>query len=85
MTGLPRSVPTHFIKRINMREQLVAWPARSSPLEIVVECGNYCAAGSMSKAVFLGGGIEGRPAIAAPASSNDLHIGRQDLGDPMVH
>ena len=75
MTGLNNiGVPTHFIKRINMREQLVR-QAEIIPLEIVVR--NY-AAGSFSKRL----GIEEGTQLPRPIV--EYHYKNNDLGDPLV-
>jgi Phosphoribosylaminoimidazolesuccinocarboxamide (SAICAR) synthase len=59
MTGLNQiGVPTHFIKRLNMREQLVR-QCEIIPLEVIVR--NF-AAGTMAKRL----GDRGRAAAAAP-------------------
>jgi len=75
MTGLASvGVPTHFIKRINMREQLVR-ACEIIPLEIVVR--NY-AAGSMSKRLGIEEGLQlPRPII-------EYYYKDDKLGDPMV-
>ena len=55
MSGLNNiGVPTHFIKRLNMREQLVR-NCEIIPLEVVVR--NY-AAGSMAKRLGMKEGIQ---------------------------
>ena len=55
MSGLNNiGVPTHFIKRLNMREQLVR-NCEIIPLEVVVR--NY-AAGSMSKRLGIEEGTQ---------------------------
>ena len=55
MTGLAGvGVPTHFIRRLNMREQLVR-ACEIIPLEVVVR--NY-AAGSMSKRLGIEEGLQ---------------------------
>ena len=59
MTGLNNiGVPTHFLKRLNMREQLVR-SCEIIPLEIIVR---HFAAGSLSKRL----GIDGGPALPRP-------------------
>ena len=55
MTGLNQiGVPTHFIKRLNMREQLVR-QCEIVPLEVIVR--NY-AAGTMSKRLGIEEGTQ---------------------------
>ncbi len=75
MTGLASvGVPTHFIRRINMREQLVR-ACEIIPLEVVVR--NY-AAGSMSKRLGIEEGMQlPRPII-------EYYYKDDKLGDPMV-
>ncbi|EBA07284.1 phosphoribosylaminoimidazolesuccinocarboxamide synthase [Sagittula stellata] len=75
MTGLNNvGVPTHFIKRLNMREQLVR-AVEIIPLEIIVR--NY-AAGSLSKRL----GIEEGTALPRPIVE---YCYKDDkLGDPLV-
>ncbi len=67
-------VPTHFLKKLNMREQLVAH-VDIIPIEVVVR--NF-AAGSLVKRY----GIEkGR---ALPRAIVEYYLKKEDLGDPMV-
>lgn len=75
MTGLNHiGVPTHFLKRLNMREQLVR-SCEIIPLEIIVR--NF-AAGSMSKRL----GIEEGTALPRPIVE---YCYKDDkLGDPLV-
>lgn len=75
MTGLASvGVPTHFIRRINMREQLVR-ACEIIPLEVVVR--NY-AAGSMSKRLGIEEGMQlPRPII-------EYYYKDDKLGDPLV-
>lgn len=75
MTGLASvGVPTHFIRRINMREQLVR-ACEIIPLEVVVR--NY-AAGSMSKRLGIEEGLQlPRPII-------EYYYKDDKLADPMV-
>ncbi len=75
MTGLNGiGVPTHFLKRLNMREQLVR-ACEIVPLEVIVR--NY-AAGSMSKRL----GIEEGTALPRPIVE---YCYKDDkLGDPLV-
>ena len=75
MTGLNAiGVPTHFIKRLNMREQLVR-AVEIIPLEVVVR---NVAAGSMSKRL----GIEEGTALPRPIV--EFYYKNDDLGDPLV-
>ncbi|MGE3303786.1 MAG: phosphoribosylaminoimidazolesuccinocarboxamide synthase [Hyphomonadaceae bacterium] len=67
-------VPTHFIKRMNMREQLVR-EVEIIPLEVV--CRNV-AAGSLSKRLGL---EEGTP---LPRSIIEFYYKNDDLHDPLV-
>ncbi|MEE9388885.1 MAG: phosphoribosylaminoimidazolesuccinocarboxamide synthase [Paracoccaceae bacterium] len=75
MTGLAGiGVPTHFIKRLNMREQLIR-SAEIIPLEVIVR--NY-AAGSMSKRLGMDEGTQlPRPII-------EFSYKDDKLGDPLV-
>jgi phosphoribosylaminoimidazole-succinocarboxamide synthase len=75
MTGLGQiGVPTHFIKRINMREQLIR-QVEIIPLEVVVR--NY-AAGSMSKRLGIAEGT------ALPRPIVEFYLKDDALGDPLV-
>ena len=75
MLGLGRiGIPTHFIKRLNMREQLVR-QVEIIPLEVV--CRNV-AAGSISQRL---GVPEGDP---LPRSIVEFYYKKGELGDPMV-
>jgi phosphoribosylaminoimidazole-succinocarboxamide synthase len=75
MTGLTQiGVPTHFIKRINMREQLIR-AVEIIPLEVIVR--NY-AAGSMAKRLGMEEGTVLPRPIVEFSYKND------DLGDPLV-
>ena len=75
MTGLNAiGVPTHFIRRLNMREQLVK-QVEIIPLEVVVR---NIAAGSMSKRLGI---EEGTP---LPRPIVELYYKDDSLGDPMV-
>ncbi|SFA74394.1 phosphoribosylaminoimidazole-succinocarboxamide synthase [Poseidonocella pacifica] len=67
-------VPTHFLKRLNMREQLVR-AAEIIPLEIIVR--NY-AAGSLSKRLGLEEGMRLPRPIIEYCYKDDA------LGDPLV-
>jgi phosphoribosylaminoimidazole-succinocarboxamide synthase len=74
-TGLNNmGVPTHFMRRLNMREQLVR-ACEIIPLEVVVR--NY-AAGSLSKRLGIAEGTQlPRPII-------EYYYKDDKLGDPMV-
>ena len=75
MRGLNQiGVPTHFIKRINMREQLIR-SVEIIPLEIVVR---NLAAGSFSKRLGI---EEGTP---LPRPIVEFYYKDDALGDPMV-
>ncbi len=75
MTGLGQiGVPTHFIKRLNMREQLVR-SVEIIPLEVIVR--NY-AAGSMSKRLGIEEGTQLPRPIVEYCYKDDA------LGDPLV-
>jgi len=75
MTGLAQiGVPTHFIRRINMREQLIR-QVEIIPLEVVVR--NY-AAGSMSKRLGIDEGT------ALPRPIVEFYLKDDALGDPLV-
>jgi phosphoribosylaminoimidazole-succinocarboxamide synthase len=75
MTGLGQiGVPTHFIRRINMREQLVR-SVEIIPLEVVVR---NLAAGSFSKRL----GIEEGTALPRPIV--EFYYKDDKLGDPLV-
>jgi phosphoribosylaminoimidazole-succinocarboxamide synthase len=67
-------LPTHFIRSLNMREQLVR-EVEIIPLEVVVR---NVAAGSISKRL----GIE--EGTALPRSIIELYYKNDKLGDPMV-
>lgn len=75
MNGLNQiGVPTHFIERLNMREQLV-YAVEIIPLEIIVR--NY-AAGSMAKRLGLDEGTRlPRPVV-------EFSYKEDSLGDPLV-
>ena len=75
MTGLNQiGVPTHFLKRLNMREQLVR-QAEIIPLEVIVR--NF-AAGTLSKRLGLEEGTQlPRPII-------EFCYKDDSLGDPLV-
>ncbi len=75
MMGLERiGVPTHFIRRLNMREQLVRH-VEIVPLEVVVR---NVAAGSLSKRLGLEDGT------ALPRSIIEFYYKDDKLGDPLV-
>ena len=75
MTGLAQiGVPTHFIKRLNMREQLVR-QVEIVPLEVIVR--TY-AAGSMSKRLGIEEGTQLPRPIVEYCYKDDA------LGDPLV-
>lgn len=75
MTGLERiNLPTHFIRRVNMREQLVRH-VEIIPVEVVVR---NVAAGSICKRLGLDEGAN------LPRSVVELYYKDDSLGDPMV-
>jgi phosphoribosylaminoimidazole-succinocarboxamide synthase len=75
MTGLNAvGVPTHFIRRLNMREQLIR-AVEIIPLEVVVR---NVAAGSISKRLGI---EEGTP---LPRPIVEFYFKNDELGDPMV-
>lgn len=75
MTGLAGiGVPTHFIKRLNMREQLIR-SVEIIPLEVIVR---NVAAGSMSKRLGMD---EGTP---LPRPIVEFSYKDDKLGDPLV-
>ena len=67
-------VPTHFVRRINMREQLIR-EVEIIPLEVVVR---NVAAGSLAERLGL---EEGKP---LPRSIIEFYYKNDALGDPMV-
>jgi phosphoribosylaminoimidazole-succinocarboxamide synthase len=67
-------VPTHFVRRLNMREQLVK-EVEIIPLEVVVR---NVAAGSFSQRFKID---EGTP---LPRSIVEYYLKNDDLGDPLV-
>jgi len=67
-------VPTHFIKRLNMREQLVR-EVEIIPIEVVVR---NVAAGSMSKRLGIAEGT------LLPRAIVEYYLKADELGDPMV-
>ena len=75
MMGLGRiGIPTHFIKRLNMREQLIR-QVEIVPLEVIVR--NF-AAGSMAKRL----GMEEGAALPRPIV--EFSLKDDALGDPLV-
>mgnify|MGYP001544995693 CR=1 FL=1 len=75
MVGLERiGIPTHFIKRLNMREQLI-YHVEIIPLEVVIR---NVAAGSICKRL---GFKEGEP-FARPVV--EFYYKKDELGDPLV-
>ena len=75
MNGLNSiGVPTHFIRRLNMREQLIK-EVEIIPLEIVVR---NVAAGSLVKRLGLEAGTQ------LPRSIIEFYFKSDELGDPMV-
>ncbi|MEO0467084.1 MAG: phosphoribosylaminoimidazolesuccinocarboxamide synthase [Pseudomonadota bacterium] len=67
-------IPTHFLKRLNMREQLIK-KVEIIPLEVVVR---NVAAGSMAKRLGIEEGIQ------LPRTMVEFYLKRDDLGDPIV-
>jgi phosphoribosylaminoimidazole-succinocarboxamide synthase len=67
-------VPTHFVRRLNMREQLIK-EVEIIPLEIVVR---NVAAGSLSTRLGIAEGT------VLPRSLVELYYKNDELGDPMV-
>ena len=67
-------VPTHFVKRINMREQLIR-EVEIIPLEVVVR---NVAAGSLSQRLGIEEGTQ------LPRSIIEFYYKNDKLGDPMV-
>ncbi len=67
-------VPTHFVRRLNMREQLIR-EVEIIPIEVVVR---NVAAGSFSKRF---GVEEGTP---LPRSIVEFYLKNDELGDPMI-
>ncbi len=67
-------IATHFVRRLNMREQLIR-EVEIIPLEVVVR---NIAAGSLSKRLGI---IEGTP---LPRSIVEYYLKNDDLGDPLV-
>ncbi|WP_427454786.1 phosphoribosylaminoimidazolesuccinocarboxamide synthase [Litorimonas sp. WD9-15] len=67
-------IPTHFIKRLNMREQLIK-KVEIIPLEVI--CRNV-AAGTMAKRLGMEEGTK------LPRSVVEFCLKRDDLGDPLI-
>ncbi len=67
-------IPTHFIRRLNMREQLIR-EVEIIPLEVVVR---NIAAGSISKRLGIEDGAQ------LPRSIIEYYFKSDELGDPMV-
>src|SRR5246127_5433524 len=67
-------VPTHFVRRLNMREQLVR-EVEIIPIEVVVR---NVAAGSLSKRLRIAEGM------VLPRSIIEYHYKKDELGDPLV-
>jgi phosphoribosylaminoimidazole-succinocarboxamide synthase len=67
-------IPTHFIKRLNMREQLIK-KVEIIPLEVI--CRNV-AAGTMAKRLGIDEGKK------LPRSVVEFCLKRDDLGDPLI-
>ena len=67
-------VPTHFIRRLNMREQLIR-AVEIIPVEVVVR---NVAAGSIAKRLGI---VEGTP---LPRSIIEFYYKNDELGDPLV-
>ena len=67
-------IPTHFVRRLNMREQLVR-EVEIVPIEVVVR---NVAAGSISKRF----GIE--EGTALPRSIVEYYLKNDELGDPLI-
>jgi phosphoribosylaminoimidazole-succinocarboxamide synthase len=68
-------IPTHFVRRLNMREQLVR-EVEIIPLRVVVR---NVAAGSLAKRLGL------EPGAALPRSIIEYHYKKVELGDPLVN
>lgn len=67
-------VPTHFLRRLNMREQLV-YEVEIIPIEVVVR---NVAAGSLSKRFGIPEGTQ------LPRSIVEYYLKSDELGDPMI-
>jgi phosphoribosylaminoimidazole-succinocarboxamide synthase len=68
-------IPTHFIKRLNQREQLVK-KVQIIPLEVIIR---NITAGSMAKRLGINEGIEIGGAVF------ELCLKDDDLGDPLIN
>lgn len=68
------NIPTHFIRRLNMREQLVR-EVEIIPIEVVIR---NIAAGSISKKFAIAEGT------VLPRSIVEFYYKNDELGDPMV-
>ena len=73
-TEVAEGVPTHFLRRLNMREQLIK-EVEIIPLEIVVR---NVAAGSLSKRLGLAEGM------TLPRSIIEYYYKSDELDDPLV-
>ena len=67
-------IPTHFVRRLNMREQLVR-AVEMIPLEVTV-CN--VAAGPLARRLGIAEGA------ALPRSIIEYHLKKEELGDPLV-
>src|ERR1700730_7276003 len=67
-------IPTHFVRRLNMREQLVR-EVEIIPLRVVVR---NVAAGSLAKRLGIAEGTH------LPRSIIEFHYKKTELGDPLV-
>src|SRR3546814_3211195 len=67
-------IPTHFVRRLNMREQLVR-EVEIIPVEVVVR---NVAAGTMSKRLGIAEGT------VLPRSIVEYYYKNDELGDPLV-
>jgi phosphoribosylaminoimidazole-succinocarboxamide synthase len=67
-------IPTHFVRRLNMREQLVK-EVEIIPIEVVIR---NIAAGSLSKRLGIAEGT------VLPRSIVEYYYKKDELGDPMV-
>lgn len=70
-----KGIPTHFIKRLNEREQLVR-KVQIIPLEMVVR--NY-SAGSMAQRLGVEEGVK------SPVTIFDICYKKDELGDPLIN
>src|SRR6266404_5309424 len=66
-------IPTHFVRRLNMREQLVR-QVEIIPVEVVIR---NIAAGSLSKRLGIAEGTQ------LPRSIVEYYYKKDELGDPM--